>query len=201
MGPKTLGSKYSREPFSNKAMKDEYFVYHSDCSRKDLAVSDDMTKDEKVASLLENARRQVSRKVVRAIQDNTNRSDAIEKLGFGSSRHGYSTDQDSDEDSEDSADSNPVAPPETYRYPQFNPGCPNTQYEMIREFLFTNRQQLALDSLYFDMEEHLMLAYINRLGLDLEPNLWRGFLLSCNTRDTLFKYGHIPFRAFRSLTR
>ncbi|PMD31642.1 hypothetical protein L207DRAFT_591589 [Hyaloscypha variabilis F] len=157
MGPKTLGSKYSREPFSNKAMKDEYFVYHSDCSRKDLAVSDDMTKDEKVASLLENARRQVSRKVVRAIQDNTNRSDAIEKLGFGSSRHGYSTDQDSDEDSEDSADSNPVAPPETYRYPQFNPGCPNTQYEMIREFLFTNRQQLALDSLYFDMEEHLMI--------------------------------------------
>jgi hypothetical protein len=131
MGPKTLGSKYSREPFSNKAMKDEYFVYHSDCSRKDLAMSDDMTKDEKVASLLENARRQVSRKVVRAIQDNTNRSDAIEKLVFGSSRHGYSTDQDSDEDSEDSADSNPVAPPETYRYPQFNPF---TRKALIRLF-------------------------------------------------------------------
>jgi len=97
-----------------------------------------------------------------------------------------------DDDSMNSGDSNSIGPPQTYRYPQFDPGCSTDQYEQIRDFLFANRQQLALDSLYFDMPEHLILAYINRLGTDLQPSIWRGFLLSCGGRRQLFRYGSFP---------
>ncbi|KAE9366473.1 hypothetical protein N431DRAFT_548361 [Stipitochalara longipes BDJ] len=197
MGPKTLGTKYFRGGLTNEAVAEDDYISHPDGAMEDLEISDDMDEDERISSMLENVRRQVSRRVLRACYDKSESRQAIEKLALGSPHHGYVNDQDSDDDSEDSnessedSDDSMIVAPQTYRYRQFDPGCSVEQYASTRDFLFANRQQLALDSLYFDIEEHIMLAYINRLGVQMYPSWWRGFLLYCILTGELFGHREI----------
>jgi hypothetical protein len=76
--------------------------------------------------------------------------------------------------------------PSTYKYPRYDPGI-SPFHDQIRELLIYHRQELALDSLYFDIAEHMLLQYIHRLGLDIKPEWWRGFLLECERRGEFFK--------------
>ena len=193
MGPKTIGVKYLRDPIDD-SLNISGFVSHPD--QQDaliVAISDNMTDDEKISTMVENLRRTTAQGVVRAFMDKTDRRNAAEELLSRQSHHGPINHQGSNgqPELESPTQTNSVSPLQTYRYPQFDPGCSAEDYGMIRDFLFANRQQLALESGCFDIPEHLMLAYINRLGHDLQPNIWRGFLLSCGKKGELFRYASI----------
>lgn len=76
----------------------------------------------------------------------------------------------------------PDPPPET-------PLC--ARFSEIQDYLFTNRLELALDTLNFKMPEHVMYSHILRNGgLDITADEWRSFLEVCEYRKILFKYLH-----------
>ncbi len=76
--------------------------------------------------------------------------------------------------------------PSTYKYPRYDPGI-GPFYDQIRELHIYHRQELALDTSYFDVAEHMLLEYIHRLGLNVKREWWRDFLLECERRGGLFK--------------
>jgi hypothetical protein len=73
----------------------------------------------------------------------------------------------------------------TYVEPPFDP--PSVRFDEIRKFLFNKRATLAMDSLHFEIPEHILYSYIVSAGFtDLSPTDWRAFLRLCNTMSTLF---------------
>jgi len=64
--------------------------------------------------------------------------------------------------------------------------CP--QFTQIQQYLFANRQELALDSMNFPMPECTLYSYIlANGGITLTPDIWRAFLEICNHTPYLFK--------------
>jgi hypothetical protein len=149
-----------------------------------IMLSDDMTWEEKTAIEIENARNLNADRVIKAMAEDEAVRESIVDAILGSEQ-GSSTD-----DISSSSDShNPAmmfGAPRTYMYPRFDPGC--TAYSQIRNYLFSQRQALALDSLHFDIQEHVLLAYINRNGFHIGASVLRGFLLECDRRGELFMY-------------
>lgn len=74
---------------------------------------------------------------------------------------------------------------------EFIAPCP--RFNEIRDFLFNNRLELALDTLDFQMPEHTLYNYIvvTRRVL-LSADEWRAFLRICVRDNTLFKSVHLP---------
>jgi hypothetical protein len=70
-------------------------------------------------------------------------------------------------------------------HPDFAPPC--HRFETIRDYLFQHRQALALDALYFEIAEHILLYHVRNSGLELEADEWRGFLQICNEGLALFR--------------
>jgi hypothetical protein len=175
MGPKTFGTRYTRQ----EGWDDECIRHPNSSFADDLIISDDMTKDQKTATKIENMHRQNANRLANACADNTDYRSMIEKIIFGSEQHEYFN------------DASPVATmfgaPKTYIYPRYDPGCSDYQYQQIRDYPFPHRKGLAFDSLYFHTPEHILLAYIARLGSHLEAKWWRGFLLECDRRGELFR--------------
>jgi hypothetical protein len=66
--------------------------------------------------------------------------------------------------------------------------CPkSTRFNEIRDYLFENRLELALDTLNFQMPEHIMYAHILRNGkIDLTADEWRSFLEVCHYKKLFF---------------
>jgi hypothetical protein len=68
------------------------------------------------------------------------------------------------------------------------PECPrSTRFNEIRDDLFEQRLELALDTLNFPMPEHVMYAHIPRNGkIGLTTDEWRSFLEICHYRKLFF---------------
>jgi hypothetical protein len=63
--------------------------------------------------------------------------------------------------------------------------CP--RFDEIKEYLFRNRRELALDTLNFAIPEHTMLGYIlANGGLALTPEEWKYFLSVCGHSKLFF---------------
>lgn len=59
---------------------------------------------------------------------------------------------------------------------------------LIVQYLFVHRRELALDSMHFEIAEHLLYWYIRREGfISLTPTEWRAFLQRCNAEGVLFQ--------------
>lgn len=162
-------------------------IYHPECNQEDVIISNSMTIEEQNAVVLENTRRRDAKRVANALVGNHEERQRSEKLVFGSEHHGLFNISDSDSDFDSNDDAAMSHAPSTYKYPRYDPGI-GPFYDQVRELLIYHRQELALDSLYFDIAEHMLLEYIHRLGLDIKPEWWRGFLLACERRGELFKY-------------
>lgn len=70
-----------------------------------------------------------------------------------------------------------------------NPQCP--RWEDITQYLFNNRgpNELALDTMTFDIAEPNLYKYIlDRGGLDITAEEFRSFLAMANKREELFRY-------------
>ena len=52
-----------------------------------------------------------------------------------------------------------------YREPTFDPTLSNFNNWRIKDFLFQNRATLALDSLHFEIPEHVLYGYVVSAGL------------------------------------
>ena len=186
MGPKTFGSRYMFDQDEGGMERYGDLIHHPDCNQEDAIISKFMTIEEQTAVVLENIRRGDAKRVADALVGSREERQRSEKLVFGSERHELfnTSDSYSDFDPDDGAALRQE--PSTYKYPRYDPGI-GPFYDQVRELLICHRQELALDSLYFDIAEHMLLEYIHRLGLDIKPEWWRGFLLECERREELFK--------------
>ena len=81
----------------------------------------------------------------------------------------------------------PAQAPSNYREPTFNPSLSDFETYRIKQFLFQNRTALALDTLDFEIPEHVLYEYVVSAGLSsLRPTDWRAFLIRCNNEGSLF---------------
>jgi len=186
MGPKTFGSRYMFDQDEGGMERDGDLIRHPDCNQGDVIISKFMTIEEQTAVVLENTRRRDAKRVASALVGDYEERQRSEKLVFGSERHGLSNTRDSNLDFDSYDDAAMSHAPKTYKYPRYDPGI-GPFYDQVRGLLIYHRQELAIDSLYFDIAEHMLLEYIHRLGLDIKPEWWRGFLLECERRGELFK--------------
>jgi len=63
----------------------------------------------------------------------------------------------------------------------------SAQFKSIRQYLFDNRRQLALDTLHTKSAEHQLLSYIlANDGLHINATEWRRFLWTCTSLRQLF---------------
>jgi hypothetical protein len=186
MGPKTFGSRYMFDQDEGGMERDGDLIRHPDCNQGDVIISKFMTIEEQTAVVLENTRRRDAKRVANALVGSREERQRSEKLVFGSERHELFNTSDSCSDFDPDDDAAMLQAPSTYRYSRYDPGI-DPFYDQVRGLLIYHRQELALDSLYFDIAEHMLLEYIHRLGLDIKPEWWRGFLLECERREELFK--------------
>ncbi|KAB8301245.1 hypothetical protein EYC80_003132 [Monilinia laxa] len=75
------------------------------------------------------------------------------------------------------------------------PPCP--RYDEIKNYLVSQKSELAIETMKFRMPEHTLHQYIRRNGgIYLSSEEWRGFLLNCTERKELFqirnKNGKLP---------
>lgn len=74
-----------------------------------------------------------------------------------------------------------------YVEPEYTPICQN--FELIAQYLFVHYQELALDTLHFEIAEHQLYWYVVREGFtSLGYTEWRAFLQHCNFENVLFRY-------------
>jgi len=162
MGPRTYGSRCDK---GLDLMNTVVVNFPDGDFSQDIVVKDTMTDEEKEGVNFENDRRAQMRKIGTAMDVFRLRPDP--------------------EDLQSSSTSS-MELDDNYEEPVFYPR--STRHEEIRQFFFTNWAALALDSLDFEIPEHLLFSYVVRAGLsDLTPTEWRAFLLRCEELEDLFR--------------
>lgn len=144
---------------------------------EDPILNDSMPDAQKFAIMLEISRNRAVRKIQaemsRTVQERKKRTDHLAR--FDKTRYGSTT-----------------IPGLPYVEPRFKPGC--ARFDLIVDYLFRHRQELALDTLHFQIAEHVLYWYIVREGfISLTPTEWRGFLQHCCNENVLFRYVEIQF--------
>lgn len=151
----------------------------SDTSLDQMPAPTGMSSEAATAVGIENSRRQQAKSIWNLLNNfNASYQHTISRI-VGNDQHGSPTAPIEDDNAMFGA-------PGSYKYPRYTPPCP--RHALIRQYLFENRQELALDTLYFEIPEHLLLAYIIRSGFEMQPWEFRGFLLGCQASGELFKY-------------
>lgn len=78
-------------------------------------------------------------------------------------------------------------PQHPYIEPGFMPQITQYEFDLIFNYLVRSRDQLALETLHFEIPEHQLYWYILRSGFTgLEAWQWRGFLQQCEDAGVLF---------------
>ncbi|KUJ23693.1 uncharacterized protein LY89DRAFT_775959 [Mollisia scopiformis] len=144
----------------------------------DPVMDDSMTVAQKTAVLVETRRNATTRRIQSAMQrtaaQRTYRTARL-NAARASGTQSYSR---------------PNAAP--YLEPIFTPLCP--RFDLIVQFLFSRRQELALDTLHFTIAEHQLYWYIVREGfISPTPREWRGFLQRCTKENVLFRWKEYLF--------
>jgi hypothetical protein len=72
--------------------------------------------------------------------------------------------------------------------PFYRPYISRKRYNEICKYLIDHYLDLALDTLYFETKEHVMLSHIiEQDNFELEPNEWRAFLIRCQEENKYFR--------------
>ncbi|CZR56291.1 uncharacterized protein PAC_06179 [Phialocephala subalpina] len=81
----------------------------------------------------------------------------------------------------------PASQTPVYVEPRFEPQLTQYEFDLIFNYLVRYRDELALDTLHFEIPEHQLYWYILRSGFTgLEAWQWRGFLQECERSNKLF---------------
>jgi len=76
----------------------------------------------------------------------------------------------------------------TKSVPFYRPHISSRRYNEIGNYLIDHYLDLALDTLYFEINEHVFMSHIMKQGnLDMDPNEWRAFLIRCNEENRYFR--------------
>jgi len=159
MGPRTYGSRYD----AGAKVRTASTNFPDGGFEADVVIKDTMTVDEKQRVDFENDRRAKVRGIKAAMEELRSQPPVMDpKVALA-----LSIEQGD------------------YIEPRFEPPCP--QFDEIRQFLYANRTSLVLDTMDFEIPEHLLYSYVVAAGLmDLTPTEWRGFLIQCNRTAELF---------------
>ncbi|KAE9376538.1 hypothetical protein N431DRAFT_462367 [Stipitochalara longipes BDJ] len=165
MGPRTYGFRFNRVV----NLPTDPLNFPDGDVRDNAIIKDRMTDNEKQTINFENDRRAQTRRVKAAMEQLR----SVPKPAVPQQISTSSTGQVNN-----------------YIEPRFEP--PSYQFYKIRQFLFANRVSLALDSLNFEIPEHLLYSYIVEAGLsDLSPTEWRGFLIQCSKNSYIFNWREV----------
>ncbi|KUJ16032.1 uncharacterized protein LY89DRAFT_783262, partial [Mollisia scopiformis] len=173
MGPMTLGSEFrsnDRDPRNLKQKKNsdsnfnERFMFPAQRAA--------LNPDEKVAAATENQRREKALEILKQMR----------------ALYSVKSEFMSDEERAAGAGAPVIEPMEVYT-------CKCPRYDAIKKHFLGNRgpQELAFDSMEFDIPEPTLLRYIqDRGGISLDAEDLRSFLHCCNVKKELFNYRPFP---------
>jgi len=161
MGPRTYASRYGKK----LDLKAGPINFPDADFGEEVVIKDTMTDDEKHIVDFENDRRAQIRRMKAAMEEFKSRPVP---------------------EAPDQLLTSPMEVVDNYIEPHFIP--PSNRHQEIQQFLFANWDALALESMDFEIPEHLLYSYVVRAGLsDLTPTDWRAFLLECTRTAELFR--------------
>jgi hypothetical protein len=190
MGPKVIGFE---GPVSDGRLDGDMkqIAWDPDNVSLDVLMQYKLSTEQQHLIALENGRKLHVRKVLDAFESNKVKVRLFQALLHARSQPASTDMPQDDEDSptedkysstedEDFSTEDENSMPDPFNSPRF---------DEVRNYLLNNRRELALDSLYFTIPEHLLYSYImTNGGLKLEPEEWRDFLISCNSKKWYFRY-------------
>jgi len=175
MGPRIFGSRFEWDQG-----RTDNLVSFPDGLDNEVPLSDSMTPQQRKTAQFENNRRWQALRVAQALVNiNSSQIHLINKI-LGADQHGAIVDHGSQNPT------NGFGGPPTFQYPRFDPGCPRFEEIQLQLASDIGRRVLALDSLYFEIPEHVLLDYFIRSGMQIDATELRGFLLVCESRVRLF---------------
>jgi len=142
---------------------------------EDKPVTVSMNDTEILTTNAENARRAQLRKIILAFRLTRDQATQnwVEAKGLGVVFPEYTSESSASENEPDEIQD------------QMDPN--SRRFQFIRQYLFDNRRQLALDTLHTKSAEHQLLSYILvNGGLDINATEWRQFLWTCTSLGQLF---------------